>query len=131
MQIVNAYPPNFQEILQHFPEASRKGVIFTYGPAIYAPRGVRVSDALIAHEAVHSRRQAEVGGPEKWWRQYIDDVQFRFDEELMAHRAEYRWFVRNQPQACRQMLHEIAMRLSSKLYGKLVRFEEAKRMVAS
>ncbi len=125
MKIVDAYPPNIDKIAAALPGARRKGVLFTYGPVIYAPHGVRVSPALKAHEGVHSKRQAEIGA-EQWWDQYITDKQFRFHEELLAHRAEYDWWRTFRAANRRRMaLYDIAQRLSSDLYGSIVSRHEA------
>ena len=111
MKIVDAYPPNIDKIARALPGARRKGVMFSYGSIIYAPHGTRVSPALKAHEGVHGERQLEIG-IEKWWDQYIDDKQFRFHEELLAHRAEYDWWRTFKAANRRRMaLYDIAQRL--------------------
>lgn len=119
MKIVDTYPPNIDKIAAALPGARRTGVIFTYGSTIYAPHGVKVSSALKRHEQVHSDRQAIIG-VEQWWDRYIDSSEFRFHEELLAHRAEYDWFRTYRPGKCRAMLHTITARLSSDLYGSVV-----------
>jgi hypothetical protein len=129
MKISNSYPPNFDTIRAAFPDSIKPGVMFTYGKVIYAPNGVRVTPALIAHESIHAKRQEEVGGPEKWWAQYIDDKTFRFAEEVIAHQAEYKWFRQYRSGKCRAALHEIASRLSSPLYGSLVSIDQARKFV--
>lgn len=128
MKVIDAYPPNIERIIEHFPDATRKGVMFTYGQVIYAPHGVRVTPALKAHESVHAERQKTIG-IDNWWERYFIDEKFRFAEELIAHQAEYRWFRINRPGKSAQALHDIATRLSSKLYGHLVSFAEAKRAI--
>lgn len=128
MKIVNAFPPNFLLIIEHFPEAKRRGAIFTYGDTVYAPRGVVVTPSLKYHETVHVNQQTAIG-PDVWWRRYIDDVQFRFEQEVEAHRREYQWFASNSPYSKNQALHDISSRLSGKLYGKLVTQDEAKRRI--
>lgn len=90
MQVVNDYPPNFDEIDAVF-HTRGKPVLYAFGDRIYAPGGQAVSPALMAHEGVHGRRQ----GPDVlgWWRRYIDDVQFRLAEEIEAHAAEYAYLL--------------------------------------
>jgi hypothetical protein len=85
-------PPNFDQILAAFPGADASGVIFAYGDDIFSPGGADISPALLAHEAVHGRRQQGPGemSPEIWWALYIQDPKFRYREELYAHVAEYK-----------------------------------------
>jgi hypothetical protein len=132
MRIVVARPPMFAEIDAAFHIAG-KPVIFAFGDTIYNPLGGPVSPQLQAHEAVHGARQRD-SGVEKWWRAYIDDPQFRLDEEIPAHQAEYREFCRNATNgnarnARRMALHQIASRLASPLYGRLIRYDDARRLI--
>lgn len=129
MRIVVGRPPNYEEIVAKFPLASTRGVIFTYGDAIYAPSGGTVSPSLRAHEGAHAERQGRhKGGPDGWWRDYLEQQDFRFVEELVGHRAEYRQFCASEPDRERraQMLHMVATRLASPLYGSLVTVREAR-----
>lgn len=134
MKVERAYPPNFPAILEKFPEAKDKGVIFTYGDTIYNPWGGLIPDWIVAHEEVHSTRQGlskeEV---EAWWDRYLADEQFRFEEELLAHKVEYKTFcekVKDRERRSRQ-LHRIAMRLAGPLYGRMIPYMSAKRVVAN
>ena len=131
IRIVGGRPPNFEAIAAVFPEAKRDGVIFTYGDTIYVAGTVapNLSPALRAHEAMHSQRQAMIGGPALWWDRYLADADFRLKEELIAHRAEYgtvRQTVKDRNHVA-QHLHQIASRLASKLYGNMMTLAEAKR----
>lgn len=128
MVVLNANPPNFKKIVKTFPGASRRGVIFSYGSRIYAPQSVGVPPALIRHEGVHGDRQLAMG-IEVWWDRYLVDAQFRFDEELLAHRAEYDWFRLYKPKKSEAMLDAISKRLASDLYGSMVSVEKAKTMI--
>jgi len=128
VNVADDYPPNIKQIAAVFPECRRRGVIFTYGDTIYAPHGVKVPAALVAHEKAHSERQAEIGA-EVWWIRYLADTAFRFEEELLAHRAEYQWYVRRRPHKRALMLKHIAARLSSPLYGCIVPYQQAVDMI--
>lgn len=130
MKIVVARPPNFDAIDAVFHVSKRRGVLFCYGDTIFNPDGVAVSEAIKAHEAVHSLRQAH--DPAAWWGRYLVDAEFRFNEELPAHDAEYRWHAeqmgisRNQR---RVYLRMIATRLASSLYGNIVTVHRAKELI--
>jgi hypothetical protein len=120
-----AYPPNFDAILQRFPEASRKGVIFSYGDAIYNPWKVQIPKHLIAHEGTHGQRQ-EAAGIDQWWERYLDEPLFRLDEEIYAHHAEYKVALRNIGPGA---LKTIAQRLAGNLYGNVINYESAVRAI--
>lgn len=124
MRILRAYPPNWPEIRAALKEAIRPGAIFCYGDTIYNPIGAKLSDALIAHEEVHSRQQGE--DPAGWWRRYIEEPQFRFEQELEAHRAEYQVATRDTSrQVRRSVLKALSARLASPFYGRCVTRELA------
>lgn len=130
MQIVVARPPNYDEIVAKFPFAANGGVIFTYGRTIYNPSAVAISGALKSHEAVHADRQGEdVDG---WWRRYLADPVFRLEEELLAHRAEYRstkTFILD-PNARARELQRIAERLGGPLYNQAISVALARRLIS-
>lgn len=125
-------PPNYARIVDAFPSIAGKAVIFAFGNRIYNPCGIKLSPWLRAHEQVHSDRQgAQV---ERWWEKYLVDPAFRLDEEIPAHIAEYLSFCaeftdcpgRN---SRRVMLHAIASRLASDIYGRLIKYDDARRLL--
>lgn len=130
LRIVHQPPPNYAEIVAVFPFAKRPGTMFCHGRCIWIPNGGAVSPSLMAHETVHADRQiAMAGGPDAWWNQYLVDGQFRFDEELPAHIAEFRWFDGRPRPERTFMLRQIAARLAGPLYGRLVTVHQAKRLI--
>lgn len=130
MKIIVARPPLFGRIDEKFKIAG-KPVIFAFGDVIYNPENVVVPPELVKHEEVHSQRQGD--NPLGWWTRYIDDQRFRFDEELPAHRAEYRAYCSNTDDRERRAraLHVVAMKLSAKLYGNMITYGDAKRAIAA
>lgn len=131
MRIVQARPPMFAEIDAAF-GVRGKPVIFAFGDAIYNPLGIAIPPPLVAHEAVHGQRQGT--NPAAWWQRYIAEPDFRLAEEIPAHQAEYRAFcaanttgpARNRR---RMALHAIAKRLASPLYGSLITYERARKVI--
>ena len=107
---------------------TKEGVIFTYGDRIYNPSGVEISKPLLIHESTHSQRQGD--DPDNWWVNYIEFAEFRLVEELLAHRAEYEAFKQYGRNQRRTALQQIANRLSSPLYGNMMSFKEAKKVLA-
>ncbi len=108
--------------------ASDAGVIFAYGDCIYTMSQTPLSPELIAHENAHGERQREMG-VELWWALYIVDAQFRYDEELIGHRAEYKNLIESaiSRQERRRALKQVAKRLCSPLYGRMVSAKQAQK----
>lgn len=127
MRVRKAYPPNIAEIRAHFPVPPT--TIFTYAPFVYVPSGNPLTAALEAHEAVHLRQQGD--DPAAWWARYLADEVFRTVHELEAHRAEWRvtWRVVKDRNLRARHRRWIARRLSSPLYGSLVTYQRALRLI--
>lgn len=126
LETVDGVPPIYDAIVQVLPDAANPGVIFAYGGRVYG-RGIKkvLSRELDAHERVHIERQGS--DPDAWWRQYLTDPAFRYIEELVAHRAEYRTYCARHinPVKRAQALRHIAKKLASPLYGAGVTVETA------
>lgn len=129
LEVVDGRPPNFEAIVAVFPGAAQPGVIFAYGDKIYAPGGRRPTPALQAHEIVHCERQG--GRPEHWWELYLTNPVFRLDEELLAHRAEYRAYCARHGNRAKQeaALAGIAAKLAAPLYGNLITPDDARKAI--
>lgn len=123
MEIRFERPPLWAEIDAKF-HVEGKPVIFSWGEIIYNPQHIAIPPELIIHEAAHGQRQRNVdyirgSGIAQWWLQYIQDEDFRYVEELLAHRAEYAFLAagvkdRNK---LNSLLVRTAARLTSPLYG--------------
>ena len=80
MNITVGFPPNYDEIVKHFPVKGKESVVFTYGDTMYLPYGGTPSPDLIKHEMTHTHQQKKiVGGAEAWWKKYMEDAEFRSD----------------------------------------------------
>ena len=125
-------PPNFDAILTVFPMAAKPGVVFSYGHQIFVPSGKPLPPELIDHEEVHCARQLALG-LDLWWEKYLSDVNFRYWEELLAHRAEYQAMLDRAPSrpARRMALKVVAQKLSSRLYGGMVSLDQAKKAISA
>ena len=126
MKIINEPPPNIEILKKVFP--IRSGVLFSWGDRIYNPDGIDIPEELIVHEEIHGARQ--INDIEGWWEKYIEDPAFRLQEEIPAHQAEYLHLYKTaNRQTRRRALVQIANRLSSPLYGKMLKPAEAKRII--
>jgi hypothetical protein len=125
--IINERPPNFEQIKAAFPRAENPGVLFAFNGNIYNPSGIVVPPALIAHEEVHLNRQRDAGptpgsttqwsGAELWWQRYLEDSEFRYNEELLAHVAEFKALKAGDRNASARLLTATALRLIAPLYN--------------
>lgn len=134
-EVIFDYPPMIEEIAKIFPEAMGPGILFSWGTKLYNPSGVPIPPQLIAHEAVHGERQlngvvAEDQDPvEVWWQVYMTDLNFRFEEELVAHQAEYKVYcgLTKDRERRARYLHQLAVRLSGPLYGRMMPYMQARK----
>jgi hypothetical protein len=133
VRVIRINPPMFRQINQKF-DVRGKPVLFCFGDTIYNPKGIKIPPQLMVHEGVHSGQQGN--DPFEWWKRYIADATFRLDQELPAHRAEWQ-FLRDGWRSsipvveANDTLHLIAWRLSSPLYGSMIGYEEARRLIAA
>lgn len=129
MKVINGKrPPNIDAIAAVFPMARGPNVVFAYGKKIFNPSGEKLPNEIIEHEKVHGERQLALkGGVEEWWKRYLNDLDFRYEEELVAHRKEYRTLTEEAPsrQMRRGALKHVAKKLCSPLYGKMVTMDQA------
>lgn len=114
------FPPMYDEMVQVFDLNGKNKAaepIFAWGNWIYNPHRVAIPSILLVHEAVHSRRQN--GDPVGWWRKYLDDQQFRLEEEVFAHAAEYLHAASQAKDRSerRNLMHRTVVRLIDPLYA--------------
>jgi hypothetical protein len=133
IKVINDRPPNYLKIVAIFPQAANKSTVFAYAPHIYTVGNTTLSKALENHEQVHIRRQQELeGGPEAWWDKYLSDLKFRFDEELIAHIAEYEYMAAyGSREERRAALKIVATRLSSQLYYFGISYKKACKLIVA
>lgn len=124
MKVVYTYPPNYDAIKAAFNPPST--VCFTYGDTLYAPNGQgEPSEDLVAHELTHVRQQGN--DPAGWWERYINEPQFRLEQEVEAYRNQYQKYVEiNKDRNARvRFLIKIANDLASPIYGGIISPSEA------
>lgn len=127
IEIKREYPPNISEIRKVFPRALEGDIVFAHYPYIYAPTS-SVPPIIYEHESVHIDRQVEVG-VDLWWNLYLTDDRFRYEEELLAHRAEYLYSIQKITSSKKRLVMAkiTAKRLISPLYRYDVTYEKALR----
>lgn len=127
----NEYPPNYDEILTHFPNAKNNNVVFTYGNILFSPTSTNIPKDLLVHEETHSKQQKNhKGGIVGWWKQYINNKEFRVKQEVEAYQNQYNYIKNHYGRSIRRrLLRKISKDLSGKLYNNCMSFEEAKRKI--
>lgn len=89
-----------------------------------------ISDDIQAHEAVHTKQQADFGGPEKWWDEYLADPAFRLSQEVEAYRTQYKYLMEKCARPYRRArVKDIVADLSSGMYGHVVTKEQALKLI--
>lgn len=127
-EVVVGWPPNIEAIRAVLPVSEQN--IFAYRNTIYNPGDGYLGPELIAHEEVHFR-QHELYGLEAWWDKFLEDPKFRLDQEIPAHRAEYRKFCElNKDRNLRsRFLTILSKRLAAPMYGGIITASEARRRI--
>lgn len=130
MRVVQAFPPNIAEIEEAVPGVrGMAGVVFGYGQTLYNPYAGKIEKWLLAHELVHTAQQGNA--VDAWWRRYLNDIGFRFEQEVAAHQAEYQMMrscVRD-PDVRAIWVRDIAEKLTRPVYGSLISYGDALRLI--
>lgn len=132
MKVTEEFPPNFEAMKKAFPLCEEKKAVFCYEKTIYNPFGSEIPADMIAHEAVHSKQQEhEVGGVEAWYYRYINDLTFRYEQELEAYSLQYVFAKRHikDREAVAYFLRKCSDGLASPLYGFEIGPNEAARRI--
>ena len=131
MKIKRENPPNYEEIIKHFPVEENKNVVFTYGDTLYAPNlkeNEIISDHLKAHESTHTAQQGDK--PDNWWDKYIADVDFRLSQEVEAYHNQY-MFIKSRygTNTANKMVVQLASDLISEIYQFDLTYNTAEKMI--
>ena len=128
IEIDHTIPPIFYECEKHF-GVKWENIIITYYPKIHAAKNI--SDIKLAHELTHITQQKDLGAKE-WWALYFQDKDFRFKQELEAYRQEVAYVIENVGDRNERyrIITRIAKDLSGSMYGNLVSFDEARKLLA-
>jgi hypothetical protein len=132
-KVIIGKPPVYSACVTKFGKEVIEGkpILFSWGDCIFNPENIIIPRELYAHESVHGSRQTTTDAfIWEWWGSYLSSEQFRFNEELLAHREEWRNYVRLHPgKNCEHVLEAIAGRLASELYGSIVTLDDARQAI--
>lgn len=125
MNILFEYPPNIEEIKKAFKPTIY--TVYTYGENLYNPGKWPLPLDLIIHEKTHVIQQGK--DPKAWWDRYIKDTQFRLHQELEAYRRQWKAILRGNSKDKIGLLRTIAEDLSGQMYGNIITYEEALKLI--
>lgn len=125
MKISSDYPPNIDRIRQFL--SPPENAVFAYGDIIYSPKEPILYPDLIEHEQVHERQQN--GFPEQWWERYLQDKDFRLNQEVEAYRTQYQYLKKIVTvKDLKMFLFEFAKALSTD-YNLNITYQQAENLI--
>lgn len=117
-------PPRIYEACKEKFGADFENTVFTHGETIHSK--YPIPQHLVEHERKHASQQC-IYGIVAWWDRYLEDDQFRFEQELEAYQEQYKWIkknIKNRNDAF-NLLRSLAKDLSGPLYGNLCSYQSA------
>lgn len=121
-------PPIYEALKQKFGADWDKGLLIAWDGKIHSKEPAQAQKIL--HESVHLREQSRLGN-EAWWRLYLENEDFRFQQELMAYREEARFIRENvdNREAAFKMIREAVHSFCSDLYGFKLDYQEGWKLI--
>jgi len=117
--------PFYKSFKKKFPIS--KDTIFVFKDTIYADN--KLPYDVMAHEFKHIDQQRRMGS-KKWIRLYLKDKNFRFKQELEAYQFQMETVKdTGHKEDYENILKECAENISSELYGGLISYEEAIKLL--
>lgn len=123
----NEKPPIFNKLHDAFGVEWGGNLCIAYADTIWHTKPLDPS--VIVHESVHIERQN--GQLDEWFDKYIKDPQFRFGEEIIAYREQYKFIqaTHKDRNDVARHLWRLATDLSGPMYGGIVSHSEAMRLI--
>ena len=128
MIISHEKPPNYEDIKKALGDVWEQDVAITYGDTIHTARTDLLPDVIV-HEQVHQKQQGN--SPAVWWQMYLTDKTFRYEQERAAYIAQAKFIKkyildRNARFKC---LSEVAQDFSSPIYGNIITYDDAIKLL--
>lgn len=98
--------------------------VFAYDKEIYSDN--ELPTHLLIHELKHIEQQNRIG-VDMWVEKYLNNPQFRLNEEVEAYQAELKCF-RDRNERYKEKMR-CAKQLSSDLYDNIVSYQEALKLL--
>jgi len=117
--------PYYKEYLLRFP--IDENTIFVFKDTIFTNN--EISYDILAHEGKHLAQQNKIGA-KKWIKRYLKEDSFRLIQEIEAYRHQLKTVRKTgDRQEYAHILIECAMNISSKLYGNIITYQEALKLL--
>lgn len=133
MIVTNEIPPIYGKLLEVFNVKWEDGILITVGETVYC-NDLDVFNKrpdLFVHEKCHAVQQRKLGSSQ-WWKKYLEDPEFRFQEEVTAYFAQAK-YVKEKIKDRNQrfpILNGMCKDLSGKMYGEMMTYQAAWRLLA-
>lgn len=120
----------YQRLVDTFGVDWNDGIVICYGDTFYC-KG-QIPPPVFVHELEHVKQQEKIG-KDLWWDLYLSNTSFRLTQETEAYRRQYQFVCDNilDKNQRFEFLYEMARILSSKMYGNMVDFSEAQRLISN
>lgn len=127
MKFSSEKPPIFNKLHDAFGVEWGGNLCIAYADTIWHSKPLDPS--VIVHESVHLMRQN--GKSDEWFEKYIKDPKFRFGEEILAYREQYKFIkdTHKDRNIVARLLYKLASDLSSPMYGSIVTQAEAMKLI--
>lgn len=121
----NEKPPVFDMCVEKF-GISWDSTIFAYGDTVHAKHPP--TEDIMVHEAVHLKQQN--GNPMEWWDKYLNDSEFRLNQEIPAYRKQY-YFLKGKidRNTLDKKVRMWCEALSSRFYGNVTDYQTAYKLI--
>ena len=93
-----------------FPHLNFDVLIVVWGDIIYSKYDI--PDHILVHEKVHIEQQRNKWRGLWWWIGYLFDKDFRYEQEIQAYQAQYRYAKKILP---REKIHAYTLSLATNL----------------
>lgn len=113
-------------------EKNKIAAVFTYGNTIYNPFNCPLTPELIRHEETHMLQQQGSSEVAKiWWQNFLQDPQFRIEQEAEAYGAQYKLHCQMEKNKRKQYMYlaRLADMLAGPMYGYSVPYLEAAQKI--
>lgn len=118
----------WDKVKEKFPDVNPETIVIAYYPDLYCARDL--DPDFNSHERVHLWQQEQIG-VDKWWAKYLSDPQFLLEQETEAYKVQgevIRKHIKDRNVAVGRMIR-IARDFSSAIYGNVISFEDAKKVL--
>lgn len=128
MKLSHEKPPNYDDIKQSMGDVWEQDVALCFGDTIHTKRTELLPDVIV-HEKVHENQQGF--SPQIWWQMYLKDKDFRYSQELAAYTEQAKFIKRCilDRNARFKCLQEVAKDFASPIYGPIISYQDALRIL--